>query len=140
MGKYAPLEEFLATQEESTVLLTYGQMEELLGFSLPNSAYKHRAWWSNGKKGGSKFWLRVGWLVDTVLLNEKVTFRKSLERYDDSSVNMDGDADDDLIDTVITLDVADIPAIIKDLHILMLEGLLTREEFEDKKSSLLGIL
>jgi hypothetical protein len=140
MGKYAPLEEFLATREETTATLTYQEMEDLLGFSLPNSAYKHRAWWSNGKKGGSKFWLRVGWLVDSVVLNERVTFRKALEMYDDTKGKQDEEYEEETCDSMVTLDIADIPAIIKDLHILMLEGLLTREEFEEKKASLLSLL
>jgi hypothetical protein len=115
-------------------------MEDLLGFSLPNSAYKHRAWWSNGKKGGSKFWLRVGWLVDSVVLNERVTFRKALDMYEDAKAKQDEEYEEETCDSMVTLDIADIPAIIKDLHILMLEGLLTREEFEEKKASLLSLL
>ncbi|MBN2433164.1 MAG: hypothetical protein JXQ27_16970 [Acidobacteria bacterium] len=140
MGKYAPLEEFLATREENTTTLTYEEMEELLGFKLPNSAYKHRAWWSNGKKGGSKFWLRVGWLVDSVVLNERVSFRKALDMYDEATSKQNEEFEEETCDSMVTLDIADIPAIIKDLHILMLEGLLSHDEFEEKKASLLSLL
>jgi len=140
MGKYAPLEQYLTTLEETSVSLNYPEMEDLLGFKLPNSAYKHRAWWSNGKKGGSKFWLRVGWLVDSIVLNERVTFRKAPEVVEEKTRSTEEMLLEEACESLISLDIADIPSIIKDLHILMLEGLLTREEFEEKKTSLLTLL
>ncbi len=49
MSKYAPLGDFLADTPlritENT--LAFSQIENILGFKLPYSAYNHSAWWSN---------------------------------------------------------------------------------------------
>jgi hypothetical protein len=139
MSKYAPLENHLSGLEENSITLSYEKLEQMLGFKLPNSAYKHRAWWSNGKKGGSKFWLRVGWMVESVRLGESVTF----SRMDQAAESRHRDAhahEEEFLDVMVSLDLADIPSLIKDLQALMVEGLLSREEFEEKKSNLLGML
>ena len=139
MSKYAPLEEYLTSQEEKNVTITYEEMENLVGFKLPNSAYKHRAWWSNGKKGGSKFWLRVGWLVDSVQLGELVTFRKAEEIIEEPHPEHEH-VEEEGFEVMLSLDMADVPMMIKDLHALMLEGIISREEFDEKKLNLLGLL
>lgn len=140
MSKYAPLENRLSALEEDSLTLSYEDIEKTLGFKLPSSAYKHRAWWSNGKKGGSKFWLRVGWMVESVRLGESVTFA----RMDRAAESRHRDAahghEEEFLEVMVSLDLADIPSLIKDLQALMVEGLLTREEFEEKKSNLLGML
>jgi hypothetical protein len=47
MSKYAPIGEFLAAQDVDNISLNFKQIEDILGFKLPPSAYQHRAWWSN---------------------------------------------------------------------------------------------
>lgn len=47
MRKYRPLGDYLVKQHEVTVSLTFQQIEQILGFALPPSAYGHRAWWAN---------------------------------------------------------------------------------------------
>jgi CBS domain-containing protein len=81
-GKYAPFEIWLKdqTKYDRNLSLKFSTIEEILGFSLPPSARKHRAWWSNDYKSHphSKSWLSAGWLVDGVdLSTEQVVFRKS---------------------------------------------------------------
>ncbi len=47
MSKYAPLGAFLASTGRDEVRMSFRDIEDLIGFSLPPSAHKHRAWWSN---------------------------------------------------------------------------------------------
>ncbi len=140
MSKYAPLENHLSALETSPITFSYAKIEEMLGFKLPSSAYKHRAWWSNGKKGGSKFWLRVGWMVESVRLGDSVTFARMEPAAESRRRAAEHEHEEEFLEVMVSLDLADIPSLIKDLQALMVEGLLTREEFEEKKSNLLGML
>jgi len=140
VSKYEPIEKHLAALKENNITLTYAQMEELATFKLPDSAYKHRAWWSNGKKGGSKFWLRVNWLVDAVKLGESVSFRRGEEKARPRKKAKETVEVGDLFEIMMSLDIADIPGIIKDLQALMVEGLITADEFEEKRIRLLALL
>ena len=140
MSKYAPLENHLAGSSESPISFTYKEMEKILGFELPGSAYKHRAWWSNGMKGGSKFWLRVGWEVASVKLGETVSFARAEHPAESRRREIARADEEEFLEVMVSLDLADIPSLIKDLQALMVDGLLTREEFEEKKANLLGML
>ncbi|GGJ59793.1 DUF7662 domain-containing protein [Deinococcus roseus] len=64
-GKYQRLSEHLTQSNQTEEMLTFQQIETLLGFNLPQSAYKHRAWWSNTLQGHTQAaaWLQVGWKV-----------------------------------------------------------------------------
>lgn len=44
MSKYVPLQQHLAAQPATVtdVTLSFGKVEEILGFTLPPSAYKYR--------------------------------------------------------------------------------------------------
>ena len=46
-GKYQPLYQYLENRYANTVVLTFAQIEDLLGFTLPDSARVHQAWWAN---------------------------------------------------------------------------------------------
>jgi plasmid stability protein len=76
-NKYAPLTRFLRQQEAPRVTMTFHEVEEVLGFSLPASAWKYPAWWSNAAAGQSqvKSWRDAGWETrDLDLRGRKVTF------------------------------------------------------------------
>ena len=45
-GKYRSLYEYLEKRYANTVVLTFGQVEDLLGFSLPNLARTDLEWWT----------------------------------------------------------------------------------------------
>ena len=47
MSKYTPLTRHLAKRDLERIAMTFDQIEQLLGFPLPPSSRKHRAWWSN---------------------------------------------------------------------------------------------
>ena len=46
-GKYKALHQYLEDRYANTVVLTFAQIEDLLGFTLPDSARVDPAWWAN---------------------------------------------------------------------------------------------
>jgi hypothetical protein len=60
--------------------MSFGEIEDILGFKLPSSAYEYEAWWSNNATGHShaRAWLKSGWHTEELdLARRKVTFRRS---------------------------------------------------------------
>src|SRR5687768_14501093 len=45
-GKYRWLYEYLEKRYANTVVLTFGQVEDLLGFALPDLARTDQEWWT----------------------------------------------------------------------------------------------
>ena len=79
MSKYEPLPQFLKLTQSSTKRLSFTEIERVLGFKLPKSAYEHEAWWSNNATGHShaRAWLSAGWRTQDVDLGgRKVTFQR----------------------------------------------------------------
>ena len=82
MSKYENLLQFLASAQTSTKRLTFAEIERILGFKLPKSAYEHQEWWSNNATGHShaRAWLEAGWRKQQLdLAARKVTFARSNE-------------------------------------------------------------
>jgi hypothetical protein len=80
MSKYEPLPQFLASERAANKRMSFAEIERILGFKLPKSAYSHEAWWSNNATGHShaRTWLEAGWRTEDVDLAErKVTFQRS---------------------------------------------------------------
>ncbi len=80
MSKYEALPQFLAQVDRAAHRMSFGEIEGILGFKLPKSAYEHEAWWSNNATGHShaRAWLKFGWRTEAVdLAGRKVTFRRS---------------------------------------------------------------
>jgi hypothetical protein len=46
-GKYKALYQYLDNRYANTVVLTFVQIEDLLGFALPDAARVDHAWWAN---------------------------------------------------------------------------------------------
>ncbi len=71
-SRYIALANWLARQNTEQVLLTFEQIEEVIGSSLPDSALQLRAWWANDRVGHahSILWLQAGWKVVYVDLGE----------------------------------------------------------------------
>jgi hypothetical protein len=83
MSKYDPLRQYLAGLPASTnsVTLTFGQIEQVLRFSLPPAAYKYPAWWSNPSSSKqhpyAQAWLGAGFETTGLDLKHKqVSFRR----------------------------------------------------------------
>jgi hypothetical protein len=81
MGKYEPLRKFLETSNSDAMDVSFTQLERILGFPLPNSAYRHQAWWANethGSHSHSRSWQDAGWETRQVNTNRKtVRFERS---------------------------------------------------------------
>ena len=46
-GKYKALYAYLDNRYANTVILTFAQIEDILGFTLPDSAGVDQTWWAN---------------------------------------------------------------------------------------------
>jgi hypothetical protein len=49
-GEYLLLYNYLENRYANTVVLTFAQIEDLLGFVLPEQARLHQEWWTNAMK------------------------------------------------------------------------------------------
>lgn len=77
MGRYAPLQSFLAAKSDPAIVMTYGEIETLLGRRLPNTAYgpAKRQWWANTETHSQALaWLRAGRKAKLDVVNDRVTF------------------------------------------------------------------
>lgn len=76
--KYVSLEQFLNQQSGETVVLTFGEIEKILGFQLTDSAYQYAAFWSNTLSHSIAFaWLNAGYQTQDVSLTEqRVIFQR----------------------------------------------------------------
>jgi len=46
-GKYVLLYEYLEHRHANSVVLTFAEVEDLLGFALPDQARRRREWWTD---------------------------------------------------------------------------------------------
>jgi hypothetical protein len=80
-GRYERLRQYLAGLSFSEWRATFAQIEAILGFRLPPSARKHRAWWANDRRRSQPLaWLEVGWRTEQVDMgSERVVFRRDIQ-------------------------------------------------------------
>jgi hypothetical protein len=85
MSKYTPLGDYLRAksgQAKKPVEVSFRDLERALGFKLPNSAYKQRAWWSNNVHNNvmTRVWKSAGFITEQVdMAKERVIFRNKQE-------------------------------------------------------------
>ena len=48
-GEYSSLHKYLENRYADVIVLTFGQIEDLLGFTLPQLARTYHAWWTLGE-------------------------------------------------------------------------------------------
>lgn len=71
-GKYVALTRYLLAvpSRETTVTLSFRDLESILAFSIPPSAHKHRPWWANQTDNAGRpqaqGWVDAGFVVDSV--------------------------------------------------------------------------
>jgi hypothetical protein len=80
-GRYARLADWLMKRRgtETSVTVTFDEIEVLIQSPLPRSAFAHRSWWANDSVSHpqSLNWLDVGWRVANLnLTNRVVTFSR----------------------------------------------------------------
>lgn len=88
-GKYAPLHEYLENRYADSVVLTFAQIEDLLGGALPDTARARHDWWTNtdgvaNKSSCSDAWILAGRTARPNLLARTVTFERRVESLRDS--------------------------------------------------------
>jgi len=81
MSKYYSLYKFLKNSSKVSEVLTFQELENILGFPLPHSAFSYVEWWGNEISPNTrhkhcKEWLSAGWKVENVNLGVNVTFSK----------------------------------------------------------------
>lgn len=82
-SKYFPLYNYLKQQDTDLLKLSLKEIEEIIGQSLPASAYATRAWWANSQTTQGRAWQEAGWLVDypdfdnglVIFRPERITYR-----------------------------------------------------------------
>ena len=86
--KYQPLADYLLASGKDDLMLTFTQIEEILGFELSPSARKHRANWSNNEiEALSWGWRNAGYESYGVDMNREIAhFRKVSEVNPDEQV------------------------------------------------------
>lgn len=79
LSKYAPLRAHLEDARHDSLPMTFAEIECVLGFRLPPSSRKHRAWWSNNPSNSviTYSWLDAGFKTEAVdLEQERLVFRR----------------------------------------------------------------
>ncbi len=74
-GKYEPLKHYLESSGNDFIDLSFSEIERILGFKLPSSAYSYQAWWANEVESHSHAlaWLGAGYRTSGLdLSNQKV--------------------------------------------------------------------
>ena len=76
-GKYTPLENYLLAlpKNKREVTLSFEQIEGILKFKLPASAYEDERWWLREKEGNHvhlRTWTHAGWKVESVEVDKKL--------------------------------------------------------------------
>ena len=61
VGEYKFLHKYLRDRFANRVVLTFGEIEDLLGFSLPDPARVHLAWWDGGDFGSAPSTQSFAW-------------------------------------------------------------------------------
>jgi len=70
-GKYTSLENYLLSlpKHKREVMLSFEQIEGILKFKLPASAYEDERWWLREKEGNhvhARAWANAGWKIQQV--------------------------------------------------------------------------
>jgi hypothetical protein len=79
--EYRSLHDYLDGRFATTVVLTFGQIEDLLGFALPDPARHQQEWWSNVEPPGpapapSRSWTEARRLATANLRAQIVVFER----------------------------------------------------------------
>jgi|SRR5829696_10276179 len=62
-GAYAPLQKYLTARYADAVVLTFSQIEDLLGFALPAAAWIEPGWWAAAAPGATPSMQSQSWTL-----------------------------------------------------------------------------
>jgi len=93
MSKYRRLTSHLESLKGTEWIARFKEIEAILGFALPKSAYEYQAWWSNQAGDGhsqSSSWQSAGWrTAELELAKQQVTFfRRDFETKRSRSIDI----------------------------------------------------
>jgi hypothetical protein len=75
-GKYRLLHKYLDDRHAGTVVLTFAEIEDLIGFALPEQARCQREWWTVAAPNHSDAWTRADRTAKPNLLSRTVWFER----------------------------------------------------------------
>ena len=75
-SKYTPLENYLRglAEGQGEVTLAFEEVERILGFKLPASAYEDHRWWEHETEGNhvnARAWANAGWRIESLDVGAK---------------------------------------------------------------------
>ncbi len=81
-GDYVSLYNYLVKRYANTVVLTFAEIEDLLGFTLPELARLHQEWWTNADPNAdrpsySDSWILASRTARPNLLAQTVVFERA---------------------------------------------------------------
>ena len=62
-SKHASLHKYLANRYADMVVLTFSQLEDLLGFALPDSAHTRHEWWTSTDRDADQSSCADAWIL-----------------------------------------------------------------------------
>jgi hypothetical protein len=80
-GGYAPLQKYLTERYAERVVLTFSEIEDLIGFTLPALARQEQAWWAepladSPRSDQSRSWTQAHRTATPNLQARKVLFER----------------------------------------------------------------
>ena len=74
MGKYEKIGVLLTNEKSNEIMYSFKEIEEILGFPLPQSAKLYRPWWANDSTHVQALdgWLNNGWKVSSVDMDKQI--------------------------------------------------------------------
>lgn len=75
-AKYIGLTRYLRQEKRPRITLSFKEIESIVGFKLPESAYIHQPFWANTSSHSVAYsWMQVGYMARSLdLENQKITF------------------------------------------------------------------
>ncbi|ANU16155.1 GNAT family N-acetyltransferase [Planococcus maritimus] len=77
--KYIPLSHYFEAATNSSIRLTFSEIEQIMGQTLPNAAYLNKSWWKKSKPPAKHFhaWMDAGYRVTDIEPDRYVVFEKA---------------------------------------------------------------
>ncbi|MTK13320.1 MAG: hypothetical protein F8N39_14915 [Clostridiaceae bacterium] len=77
--KYELLMKYFESLHGNKVILTYDELEKIIGFKLPKSAYQYNAYWRESKTHTiTRSWIENRWKITELKLGKYVEFTRSV--------------------------------------------------------------
>lgn len=81
-ASYQPLQKYLNGRFADTVVLRFSEIEDIVGFPLPDLARQQREWWADAKSAPSvqsRSWIEAHRTATPNLGAESVSFERSVD-------------------------------------------------------------